>query len=48
MDKDNPETESKSKFLNNLSQDTLESKGKSYRNLKSFLFFFKENKIHRS
>ena len=48
MDSDNPEIESNSKFLNNLSQDTFKSKGKSHKNLKSPLFFLKENKLHTS
>ena len=40
LDKDNPETESNSKFSNNLSQDTLESKGKSHRNFENPSFSF--------
>ena len=39
-DKDNPETESSFKFLNNLSQDTLEGKGKSNINFENLSFFF--------
>ena len=47
LDKDNPETESNSKFSNNLSQDTLEGKDKSHINFEnlSFSCFLKENKI---
>ena len=40
FDKDNPETESNSKFLNNLSQDTSEGKGKSHINLEKLSFSF--------
>ena len=39
-DKDNPETESSFKFLNNLSQDTLEGKGKSNINFENLSFSF--------
>ena len=47
LDKDNPETESNSKFSKNLSQDTLEGKDKSHINFEnlSFSCFLKENKI---
>ena len=46
LDKNNPETESNSKFLNNSCQVTLESKGKSQRNFENLFFsFLKENKI---
>ena len=38
FDKDNPETESNSKFSNNLSQDTL--KGKSHINFENLIFSF--------
>ena len=44
LDKDNSETESNSKFSNNLSEDTLESKSKSHRNVEN-LCFLKESKI---
>ena len=40
FDKDNPETELNSKFLNNLSQDTLKGKGKSHINFENLLFSF--------
>ena len=40
FDKDNPETESNSKFSNNLSQDTLKGKGKSHINFENLLFSF--------
>ena len=40
FDKDNPETESNSKFLNNLSQDTLKGKGKSHIKFENLLFSF--------
>ena len=40
FDKDNPETESNSKFSNNLSQDTLKGKGKSHINFENLSFSF--------
>ena len=40
FDKDNPETESNSKFSNNLSQDTLKGKGKSHIKFENLLFSF--------
>ena len=40
FDKDQHETESNSKFLNNLSQDTLKGKGKSRINFENLLFSF--------
>ena len=48
FDKDNPETESNSKFSNNLSQDTLKGKGKSHINFENLLFsFLKKTKSKR-
>ena len=40
FDKDNPETESNSKSSNNISQDALESKGKSHINVENLSFSF--------
>ena len=40
FDKDNLETESNSKFSNNLSQDTLEDKGKNHINIENLFFSF--------
>ena len=45
FDKDNPETESNSKFSNNLSQDTLKGKGKSHINFENLsISFLKKRK----
>ena len=49
FDKDNPETKSNSKFSNNLSQGTLEGKGKSHTNFENLYFsFLKKNKTYTS
>ena len=44
LDKENPETESNSKFLNNLPQDTLEGKGKSYLKFENLSFSVSKEK----
>ena len=44
FDEDNPETKSNSKFSNNLSQDTLEGKGKSLINFENLSFSFLKKK----
>ena len=48
LDKDNPETEWSSKFLNNISQGTLDGEGKSHINFenRSFSFFKKTKSKH--
>ena len=49
LDKDSPETESNSKFLNILSQDTLAGEGKIHVNLENLFFsFLKKTKFKHS
>ena len=46
FDKDNPETESNSHFLNNLSKDTLEGKAKSHTNFDNFSLFLNKKNLN--